>query len=170
MGQDKALLPYRGTTLLEHIARVVQEAAGNVAVIGDPDRYAGFVFPVYADKLAGYGPLGGVYTALSISKADWNLIVACDMPALTAVALSPLLEAAERTSRDCVVAVGSAGDIEPLCAVYHRRCLPMLVRAMDEKRLKMKDIVREIGPETVIVDSLRLANVNTPSDWAAEKL
>ena len=38
MGQDKALLPYRGTTLVEHVAKTVSEAVGSVALIGDPAR------------------------------------------------------------------------------------------------------------------------------------
>jgi len=40
MGRDKALLPYAGTTLVEHLARAVQDAAGSVALIGDPGRYS----------------------------------------------------------------------------------------------------------------------------------
>ena len=39
MGRDKALLPYRGTTLLEHVgARRCWPPPADVAVIGDPDR------------------------------------------------------------------------------------------------------------------------------------
>ena len=36
MGRDKALLPYRGTTLVEHVAKTVIEASGSVSLIGDP--------------------------------------------------------------------------------------------------------------------------------------
>jgi len=39
MGRDKALLPFAGRTLLEHVAARVAEAAGNVTVIGPPERY-----------------------------------------------------------------------------------------------------------------------------------
>ena len=38
MGQNKALLPYRGTTLVEHVAKTVSGAVGSVALIGDPER------------------------------------------------------------------------------------------------------------------------------------
>ncbi len=91
MGRDKALLPYRGVTLVEHMAQAVHAAAGSVALIGDPVRYSSLGYPVYPDKFAGCGPLGGIYTALSVSSTDWNLIVACDMPGVTAEVLQVLL-------------------------------------------------------------------------------
>jgi len=170
MGQDKALLPYRGTTLLEYISQIVQQAVGNVAVVGDPDRYTSLPFPVYPDIEAGCGPLGGVYTALTLSETEWNVIVACDMPGISADVVLTLIHQCEKTTRDCVVAIGPSGDLEPLCAVYRRRCLPLLARAIAEKRFKMKDIVAELRADTVLVDPLAVANVNTPSDWASEKL
>jgi molybdenum cofactor guanylyltransferase len=167
MGRDKALLPYRGTTLVEHLARAVQEAAGNVALIGEPARYSSLGYPVYPDKFPGCGPLGGVYTALSVSAADWNLIVACDMPGISADVLRGLLRSAGESAKSCVVvATGPIGEPEPLCAVYHRSCLPVLARAIQEKRFKMKDLVRELDSKARPVDASALANVNTPAEWA----
>src|ERR1700737_2946897 len=84
MGRDKALLAYRETTLVEYVARVVREAVGSVTLIGDPDRYRELGHKVYRDKVSGCGPLGGTHTALSVSATDWNLVVACDMPGISA--------------------------------------------------------------------------------------
>src|SRR5271163_1224329 len=84
MGRDKALLPLGDSTLLDHVAQCVRQAAGNVTIIGPPDRYASLGYPVTADLVTNCGPLGGLYTALSITETDWNLMVACDMPGLTA--------------------------------------------------------------------------------------
>ena len=166
MGRDKALLPYRGTTLVEHLARAVKEAAGTVAVIGEPVRYSSLGYPVYRDKFPGCGPIGGVYTALSVSSTDWNLIVACDMPALSADVLRTLLRSAGESDKSCVVATGPTGEPEPLCAVYHRCCLPVLNRAIQEKRFKMKDLLTELDLKARPVDASALVNVNTPAEWA----
>ena len=168
MGRDKAWLPYRGTTLAEHLARAVQEAAGTVALVGDPARYASFGYPVYRDKFPGCGPLGGIYTALDITSADWNLIVACDMPGISVEILRTLLNCAtELDGTSCIVAAGPGGEPEPLCAVYHRNCLPVLARAIQEKRFKMKDLIAELVTQMVPVDGSVLANANTPAEWAA---
>jgi molybdopterin-guanine dinucleotide biosynthesis protein A len=167
MGRDKALLPYQGTTLLRHIARAVEEAAGNVALIGDPALYSDSGYPVYPDELPGCGPLGGIHTALSLSKTDWSLVVACDMPGISAGPLRALLDQAAKSHRDCVLAAGPTGAPEPLCAVYHRRCLPAVLRAIRDKRLKMRDFVAEVDAEIMALDPAVLANVNTPKEWAA---
>jgi molybdopterin-guanine dinucleotide biosynthesis protein A len=171
MGQPKALLPYRGTTLVEHVAKIVAEATGSVApasvtVIGDPGSLGHLGLPVFPDELPSYGPASGIYTALRVTNTDWNLVVACDMPAVTADLLRVLLLRAETAERNCVAATGPYGQPEPLCAVYHRRCLPALSRSIRDKRLRMRDFVKEIGAIWVPVDKLALANVNTPAEWA----
>jgi molybdopterin-guanine dinucleotide biosynthesis protein A len=166
MGRDKALLAYRGTTLLEYIASIVHQAAGNVAVIGDPGRYSHFGYPVYADRVPPSGPIGGIYTVLSVTVHDWNLVVACDMPFLSCDILQDLITRCSQSRAGCVVAVGSTGDLEPLCAVYHRRCRPVLDRAIRHGQFRMRDVIRELDPEEVRVDPSALANVNTTAEWA----
>jgi molybdopterin-guanine dinucleotide biosynthesis protein A len=166
MGRDKALLAYREATLVEYVARAVREAIGSVALVGDPDRYGQLGHAVYRDKVPGCGPLGGIYTALSVSLTDWNLIVACDMPGISARALQRLIEPEAEPGRNCVIGLGPSGKPEPLCAIYHRRCLPALDRAIREKRFKMRDLVAELEAELRPLEAAALANVNTPAEWA----
>jgi molybdopterin-guanine dinucleotide biosynthesis protein A len=166
MGRDKALLPYGGATLVEHVAKIVSEATGSVRLIGHPDRLGHLGFPVFPDELPDCGPASGIYTALKITETDWNVLVACDMPAVTADLLQELLRRADTTERKCVAATGPYGQPEPLCAVYHRRCLPALARAIRDKQLKMRDFVKKIGAVWVAADKSVLANVNTPDEWA----
>jgi len=42
MGRDKALLPFRGTTLAGHVAFRVGEVASKVRILGDPMRQWGW--------------------------------------------------------------------------------------------------------------------------------
>ena len=165
MGRNKALLPYGGSTLVEHVAHVVRDAAGSVALIGDPARLGHLGLTVIPDELPGCGPASGIYTALRVTQTDWNLIVACDMPSVTSEVLRDLLGAAATSERDCVAASGPGCAPEPLCGVYHRRSLPALERAMRDKRLRMRDLVAEIGAELRPVSAAALANVNTPGEW-----
>ena len=166
MGRDKALLPYRGTTLAGYVAHTVEQVAGSVALIGDPVRYGHLGYPVYRDEFPGCGPISGIHTALSVSKTDWNLVVACDMPEVTVEALRALFDRDPEPGRDSVLAVGESGQPEPLCGVYHRKCLTALARAIGDKRFKMRDLVPELQAELRIVDDGMLANVNTPDEWA----
>jgi molybdopterin-guanine dinucleotide biosynthesis protein A len=166
MGRNKALLPFHGMTLVEHVAGIVREAACSVTLIGDPGQLGHLALPVIPDQLAGRGPVGGIETALTMTTTDWNLIAGCDMPGITRDILLRLLGRAALTSADCVAAAASDGEPEPLCAVYHRRCLPAVSRAIRENRLKMKNLLAELGAELMPVDPSALANANTPAEWA----
>lgn len=164
MGRDKALLPVGQETMLARTCRLVHDAAGSVTLIAPPDRYPGY--RAVADQIEHCGPLAGLYTALSITPADWNLIVSCDLPNLTAALLDQLLARAARTAADAVVAQTAAG-LEPLCAVYHRRSLAAARACLDRKILKMHDFLSTLPFEPVPADPRAVANVNTPEEWLA---
>ena len=166
MGRSKALLPYRGKTLVEYVARMVRDAAGSVALIGDPAALGHLGLPVFPDAVPSCGPVSGIYTALRATDTDWNLIVACDMPGISTETLRELLRRAETTQSQCVTATASGARPEPLCAVYHRRSLPAFEGAIQDNRWKMQDLVSEIGATLVPVTPAALANVNTPAEWS----
>jgi len=134
MGQDKALLPWKGSTLIESVAREVFNAAGSVTLIGPVERYASLGFPVVSDKIAGCGPLAGLHAALSTTTAEWNILVACDMPGMTC----------------------------PLSAVYNARLLPAVESAIHSKLLKMHDFVSKISVRQWPAPDPAVCNLNTP--------
>jgi molybdopterin-guanine dinucleotide biosynthesis protein A len=167
MGTPKALLPFRGRTLIEYVAGEVLTAAGNVTIVGRPELYAGLGFDAIADEQPGFGPLGGLLTALGSANAEWSLAVACDLPRITAGFLSELIEVARcPPEAACVVAKGERG-IEPLCAIWHARAIPTLRCALEHGRLKMKEAVEVVGARVWPVgDPQILSNLNAPEDWA----
>lgn len=166
MGRDKAMLPWAGRTLLEHVAAAVGEAAGSVTVIAPPERYGHLGLTCAADLMRGCGPLGGLFTALTVTRADWNLVTACDLPGLTAGFLAGLLEAARQAGRDAVVPQTPDG-LQPLCAVYHRRLRAAAAAAIHRKSLKMHDFVNSIDALLwPLADPAPLANLNRPEQLA----
>ncbi len=168
MGRDKALLPCGAGALIEQVAAEVAGATGSATLVGPPEKYGGFGYPVIPDRQPGLGPLGGIETALRSSDAPWNLVVACDMPRVTAGFLSSLIEAAERSGRRCVVPVSEGGRVEPLCAVYHRDCLEEVTRALERGIRKMTEAVELLEPEYwPVADPSWFENLNTPQDLAA---
>ena len=166
MGRDKALLPYRGGVLAQIVASRVASAAGSVTLVGNAEVYRSLGFPVISDQYPGEGPLGGILTALAHTGADWNLVVACDMPAVSVLFLDGLLAEAETTAADALVPAGPSGRPEPLCAVYHRRALPTLNRAFSSGERKVMGALA--GMHTVRLPVTEMApfdNVNSPEDW-----
>jgi molybdopterin-guanine dinucleotide biosynthesis protein A len=168
MGRDKARLPFRNGMLVEHIAAEVEKAAGSVWLVGAPERYRDLPFRTIPDVYVGGGPAGGIHAALAASPAEWNLIVACDLPALEAGFLIGLLEEAERAGRPGLVPVSPDGRWQPLCAVYHRSCLAGFEQALRDGRFKLHGIVAELGLHAwPVTDARWFRNLNTPEDWAA---
>lgn len=166
MGRDKALLTVDGVALARRIANQVEDAVGSAALIGNPAVYGDLGFPVIPDQIPNCGPLGGIVTALGSSHADWSLIVACDMPSIDAPLLRSLVNFTKRTQCDAIVPV-CALEPQPLCAVYHGRCLPLFQRALRDNRLKMKDLLSNLRVHAVDgIDPARFENLNSPADWS----
>ena len=164
MGRDKALLPWQSRPLVEHVANAVQAAAGNVILVGEPQRYGFLEFERIPDIHPGLGPLSGIEAALSSQHGELNLIVACDMPAVGSDFLARLLRVAAANTTLCVVSEDSNGRLYPLCAVYKTACLPAVGGALAEGRLRLLDFVEEVGAATLKVD-YEIANVNTSEEW-----
>jgi molybdopterin-guanine dinucleotide biosynthesis protein A len=166
MGRDKARLPFQGKTLVDHVASAVAEAAGSVTLVGAPERYETLGFRMLADQRTGAGPLAGIYTALAASPAAWNLIVACDMPGISAPFLRSLMAAAQSSDADCLLPAGPSGLPEPLCAAYHSRCLEAIGAALDRNVRKITDGLAGLRIANWRVDESNwLRNVNTPEEW-----
>ncbi len=168
MGRDKALLPYRGATLVESVARTVREAAGSACLVGSPELYQRLDFPAVPDAYPGEGPLGGILTALAHSADAWNLIAACDMPGLTVDFLRGLFDRAELAAADVLVPMLPSGHLEPLCAIYHIRAAPALERAFAAGVRKIAEAFESVRTcRLEVPESAMFHNVNTPEDWEA---
>jgi len=156
--RDKSALVIDGLTILDRQTGMLSAVADDVMVVRE-------------DLVPGCGPLGGLYTALSRARHDATLVLACDMPFVTAALALHLLTLS--ASADIVVPCTERG-YHPLCAVYRRACLDPVARRLVDRRLKMTDLfsdmrVREVsgGELEAFGDPHRLlANVNTPADFA----
>jgi len=172
MKRDKALLEIGGAPLLARTARLLESVAGAPSIIGDPAAYESFPMPVIADDWPGAGPLGGIATALRVSNASWNLVVACDLPYLTREWLDFLVSRAVASAADAVLPMNTRGA-EPLCAMYHKRGEPAIRAALENGIRKVTDGLQNIRVETIppaewkAFDSegLLFKNMNLPRDY-----
>ena len=167
MGRDKALLPFAGATLIEHVAAQVLQAVENVTVVGRPEEFSGLGLPVIDEDFAGCGPMSGIEAALRQSSSDWALITACDMPGIQGGWLRRLADATEATDSDAVITVNSRGEPEPLLAVYHARLRTVFRNLLEQGRFSVREALGQFRVLAMpLEDPILIANVNTPQEWA----
>lgn len=172
MKRDKALLEIGGAPLFVRTARLIESVVVAPSVIGDPAKYKSFALPVIADDWPGAGPLGGIATALRVSDASWNLVVACDLPYLTSDWLRFLVARAVASAADAVLPLNAKGA-EPLCAMYHKRSEPAIRAALESGIRKVTDALQNIRVETIAPaewkafdsEGLLFKNMNLPRDY-----
>jgi molybdopterin-guanine dinucleotide biosynthesis protein A len=168
MGSDKALLPFRGDTLVEHVIAQVYSVTSNITLVGDSQRYIHFGYPVIEDSFSGCGPLAGMHAALTRASCEWNLILACDMPEVTAEFLALLMARAESGNADAVIPVAPEGRPEPLCAAYQRRCASVIANALRNGVRKVTDGLAGLEIDYwPVAHSCFFRNLNTPQEWAS---
>lgn len=167
MGRDKSLLPFRGRPLIATVAEAVAQAAGTATLVGNPALSMITGLPAIPDAFPGEGPLGGILTALRHTVSDWNLVTACDMPALDSAFLNGLFEAAEACGAAVLLPVRPDGLAEPLCAIWHRRSRDAVEAAF---AAGVRKVTAALGGAGVVPyrvnESAPFQNVNTPEDWS----
>jgi molybdopterin-guanine dinucleotide biosynthesis protein A len=175
-GRDKALVDVGGRPLALRVADALAPVTGAVTLVGAPEKYRHLGLRVIPDPLADFGPLAGILAALEDSKSAWNLLVACDMPGLSAEFLSFLLARARESQADVVLPVDAEDRPEPLCAAYALGSLEAIRRAVERGTRKVTAAFDGLRVQHLLPaeyfrldpDGRLFTNLNSPADW--EKL
>lgn len=171
MGTDKAFVMLNGRTLLERMVDLARSVCADVRIVRERGKVSAFA-TVVEDVFRGCGPLGGIHAALRSSKTDLNLILAVDVPFLSAEFLQFMI-----TKSRCgamVTVTRTSGGWQPLCAVYRREFADLAEKCL---RTGIYRIDGLFFPATTLVideEELRVAgfspelfrNLNTPEDLA----
>jgi molybdopterin-guanine dinucleotide biosynthesis protein A len=171
-GSPKALLPFGGRPLVQHIAETLGSVLSECSVVTNtPALYAFLGLPMVADVFAEGGSLGGIYSGLLAASGDAAFCVACDMPFVSAPLVAYL---AERAGEADVVIPDTAGELQTLHAVYSKACLGPMERRLRAGQLRVVGFFDEVRVLRVPGDALRglvdpdlaFMNLNTPDDVA----
>jgi molybdopterin-guanine dinucleotide biosynthesis protein A len=128
------------------------------------------------DLVEGGGALGGLYSALLVATAPVVLVLAGDMPFVTAPWLAML---AQMSDADEAKVPRVDGQWHPLCAAYRRRVAERVKARLDRGSRRVTDALGEMRLREVSTDEVAsfdttgmlLTNVNTPDDYReAERL
>jgi molybdopterin-guanine dinucleotide biosynthesis protein A len=167
MGQDKAMLPWQGRPLLDHMIGLAREAGmDHVYVSGDRPGYRSI-----PDLEPGLGPLGGLASAVAALPDGRLLVLAVDMPRLTPGLLRVLMDDDARW------------HAHDGCACHEGAPLPMALELRGNTReaiahclaeggrgASIRALQQRIGTHVLATSpaiELMLANSNTAAEWEA---
>jgi molybdopterin-guanine dinucleotide biosynthesis protein A len=173
MGTNKALLRLGGKTLIERVLETLRAVFLEVILLSnDPEAFRHLGVPVFADLIPDVGPLGGIYTGLTVASAGSAFFAACDMPFL-----DPKLIAYMRDYPGPydVLVPRTRDGFQPLHAVYTKACLPKIASLIEARVFKIDRLFPEVTVSYVDEDTIRtfdpdllcLLNVNEPHEFAA---
>ena len=171
MGSDKAFLELAGTPLILRAIKLAGEISDDTRIVGDPQKFSKYA-NVTPDIFPGHGPLGGIHAALTASASDWNLILAVDLPFLTASFLRYLV-AHGQSSGATVTVPSTRGYYHPLCALYRKRFADVAERALAQGKNKIDALYRDVPLGVISEEELSAGgfhpsmfrNLNTPEEW-----
>jgi molybdenum cofactor guanylyltransferase len=171
MGENKAFLRVGGERLIDRTVRLFRELFREVMIVtANPLDYIDQQAAIVTDILPERGALGGLYTGLFYAAEEYAFIAACDIPFLNRAFIEYM--ASRAPGYDIVVPAPPDG-LQPLHAVYARRCLPAIRSLLDQGRLQIKELypgqrILKIEPEVLHrfdPEGRMFLNVNTPEDF-----
>jgi len=172
-GQNKAFIKVDGKRILDRLYTIFSELFNEIILVtNDPLQFVEWDLMIVSDILPVRSSLTGIHTGLFYLKHQFAFFSACDTPFLKKELVEVLLENIDRTT-DIIMPETAAG-MEPLCAIYSKRCLDTaehhikqnklkIQRALSNHRLKKipESVLRSKDPELA-----SFFNINTPEDLA----
>lgn len=169
MKMDKASLLRGNSTLLEIVVNELRQVCNQIIIVSGEKQYRQLNCQVVSDIFKDCGPMGGIYTGLYHAQTPYSMVVACDMPFFKGELAGFLLE---RSAGYQVVVPKDGIYYEPLAALYHESCKPVLLNMLDMGQKKITDAYIQLKINQVPVEDIRKAgmgnvfmNINTPDDW-----
>jgi molybdopterin-guanine dinucleotide biosynthesis protein A len=172
MGTDKSQLRLENQTFTERVAETLEQVSDAIILVGARHEHA--KYKSVADVYPGWGALGGLHAALAACESEWAIVVACDLPFVTAGLFNYL--ALLRENCDAVVPLQPDQRPQPLAALYRiEPCRQRAAELIESGRRRPRDLLELVNTRWVPFNELRnldqaekfFVNINTPDDYHA---
>jgi molybdenum cofactor guanylyltransferase len=167
MGTDKAMIFYKGKTLLEQVIHTATQVSTQVFLLSNNKEHEYFGYELVPDIIPGYGPASGIDAMLHHSNAVSNIVLCCDMPFVDAYAIQQLYLAHQDND---ITVVEHNGLPEPLLGCYSSRIKLGWREIMKTGNYRMSYLLGQFqykyfpSAELILRNPLALQNINTRSD------
>ena len=165
----KALIKMGQHTIIERTIKLFRDLFDQIIIVTNTfDDYLDLGVQLTKDLIPEKGPLGGIYSGLTISSSYYNFIIACDMPFIDPSIIRHLQKFIKDNTYDVVIPEYN-GFIEPLCAIYSKSCIQPIKTNLNQNHLKIRDFftkikVKEVPCHNFNLNERRFFNINTRED------
>ena len=134
----------------------------------DKELYDSADLPLIEDIIEDCGPVGGIFSALSLSKKDALIVLSSDLYTKSGNALLPLIKSFLETGRP-VFYSNESGIISPIPGIYTKDMLHDMSSSLEKGELSLCRVIREYSRKKAIelircTESGIFRNLNTLSD------
>jgi len=176
-GANKALMQIGRKQILDRIYAVFSDVFEEIILVtNDPVKYVGWDLKIVTDIYPYRSSLTGIHAGIFYSTKPHSFITACDTPFLKKELVEAILCAVE-PQIDIVIPETSTGLLEPLCAVYSKRCQKPIENQIEKQEFKIDKFFNKVRVKKISDKELRAKdpeltsffNVNTPSSLEEAK-
>ena len=159
---NKGLLLFQNKPFIEHIIQAILPVTTAIKLVTTTKEYNYLPYQQIPDIITDKGPLGGIYTALTDSETEFNLILSADIPLISTDLLTELISKHHQEAEITVFA--SESRMHPLIGIYSKKVLPVIKNAIDLDDLKMKDLIAKVPHQIIKIEeseNFHLTNINS---------
>lgn len=163
MGTDKGFLKLNGKLFIEHIIEVLNPFVSEIIIVSNDLNYDNFKAKRVNDLIEDAGPLAGIYSGLSASKTEKNLVLSCDIPLINTEILNLLVAQIDDASE--IIQIESNGKTMPLIALYNKDCEIVFNSLLMQGERRLRFGVNQCKVKNIKLNTEQekyVSNVNTP--------
>ena len=173
MSRDKREINYHGVSQVQHSYNLLKEFCSEVFVScrndqAELDHLKDF--PQIHDRFVGFGPIGGILSAMTAHRnASW-LVLACDLPMVNTEFLKTLIEERDPFAGATAFYNVDESRFEPLAALYEPKSYHKMFYFLAEGKTCPQKVLYNSNVKIVNFKNgdhfeKKLQNANTPEDY-----
>lgn len=169
-GEDKAFLEVEGKPIIVRLIEKLKPLVSELIVVTNTsEKYQGLEVKTIKDEYPGKGPLMGLYSGLKASRAEYNFVVACDMPFINTSLIKFIID--NRDNYDIVISRVSE-KFHTLFGLYSKSCIPVMEGMLRKNNLCLRSIFPKLNVRLLSKEDiekfdphlLSLVNINTAEE------
>lgn len=165
MGQDKGLMLLNGKGMIQYVVDALKPVVDEIMIVANNDEYRKFGYKVHPDLMPNLGPLSGIYTGLTHSTTQKNVVLSCDLPLITTRLIQKIINHSPDKFDAEIVKCGE--NVHPLTGIYNKSLTTFLMKELKCGNLKVRDALKRVKTNYIEVSeefANELINVNTKQE------